>query len=157
MRPTSRRKRHRIGHDRWPAAQRLQISQRCPPSRGLAPENRRGVPTQSVVGRKRNSVCDDDVSKHACHRAVAINTIERVVRSMQFIVPGPDPQTSARIDPSVVEPFVQTLLDLAETAKQASLRIASGQAQVLCQNVCEPSETSTPQRCRRVVLRSFYV
>src|SRR6266576_3810077 len=45
MRPPSRRKRHRIGHDRWRVARRLQISQRCPPSRGLAPVNRRGVPT----------------------------------------------------------------------------------------------------------------
>ena len=43
--PTISQKRHRIGHDRWRAARRLQISQRCPPSRGLAPVNWRGVPT----------------------------------------------------------------------------------------------------------------
>ena len=43
MRPPSRRKRRRIGHDRWRAERRLQISQRCPPSRGLAPVNRRGA------------------------------------------------------------------------------------------------------------------
>ena len=45
MRPPSRRKRRRIWHDRWRAGRRLQISQRCPPSRGLVPVNRRGVPT----------------------------------------------------------------------------------------------------------------
>lgn len=34
MRPPSRRKPHRAGHDRWRAARRLQISQRCPLSCG---------------------------------------------------------------------------------------------------------------------------
>jgi hypothetical protein len=34
-----------MGHDRWRAAWRLQISQPCPPSRGLALVNRRGGPT----------------------------------------------------------------------------------------------------------------
>ena len=44
MRPPSRGKRNRIGHDRWRASRRLKISQRCP-QRGLALVNRRGVPT----------------------------------------------------------------------------------------------------------------
>ena len=53
MRPPSRRKRRRIGHDRWRAARRLQISQRCPPSRGLAPT---GKPPYNTRGPLRRSL-----------------------------------------------------------------------------------------------------